>query len=202
MRPTATARQRRRRQAWMQQHVTRRPPRGCRRRAVLFLLPDSQQPAAGPVCSCVCVRAAQPRQRCGAVPTRVSSSSPWTFLSLSVRTFPSPVSPRGGRPAGAGADSFTLHTFSAALLDCYSEYSYEHSLVRLSLVVDVATRKTRQRRWSGRVAVVACEAEAGATPNSSSARAATARASREGRQQRPCRDALGLARRLPRCRFD
>lgn len=115
---------------------------------------------------------------------------------------PSPVSPRGGRPAGAGADSFTLHTFSAALLDCYSEYSYEHSLVRLSLVVDVATRKTRQRRWSGRVAVVACEAEAGATPNSSSARAATARASREGRQQRPCRDALGLARRLPRCRFD
>lgn len=190
--PTATARQRRRRQAWMQQHVTRRPPAGgCRRRAVLFLLPDSQQPAAGPVCSCVCVRAAQPRQRCGAVPTRVSSSSPWTFLSLSVRTFPSPVSPRGGRPAGAGADSFTLHTFSAALLDCYSEYSYEHSLVRLSLVVDVATRKTRQRRWSGRVAVVACEAEAGATPNSSSARAATARASREGRQQ----PAAALSRR-------
>lgn len=74
---------------------------------------------------------------------------------------PSPVSPRGGRPAGAGADSFTLDTFSAALLDCYSEYSYEHSLVRLSLVVGVATRKTRQRRRSGRVAVVACEAGQG-----------------------------------------
>lgn len=201
MRPTATARQRRRRQAWMQQHVTRRPPRGCRRRAVLFLLPDSQQPAAGPVCSCVCVRAAQPRQRCGAVPTRVSSSSPWTFLGLSVRTFPSPVSPRGGRPAGAGADSFTLHTFSAALLDCYSEYSYEHSLVRLSLVVDVATRKTGQRRRSGRVAVVACEAGAQG-PQQQQCPCCYCEASREGRQQRPCRDALGLARRLPRCRFD
>jgi hypothetical protein len=167
----------------------------------LFLLPDSQQPAAGPVCSCVCVRAAQPRQRCGAVPTRVSSPSPWTFLGLSVRTFPSPVSPRDGRPAGAGADSFTLHTFSAALLDCYSEYSYEHSLVRLSLVVDVATRKTGQRRRSGRVAVVACEAGAQG-PQQQQCPCCYCEASREGRQQRPCRDALGLARRLPRCRFD
>lgn len=123
--------------------------------------------------------------------------------SLSVRTFPSPVSPRGGRPAGAGADSFTLHTFSAALLDCYSEYSYEHSLVRLSLVVDVATRKTRQRRRSGRVAVVACEAGQGPPTAAVPVLLLRGRAERDGSsQQRPCRDALGLARGLPRCRFD
>lgn len=202
MRPTATARQRRRRQAWMQQHVTRRVSTSC------CFVSSSRQPTTGRRPGLLLRLRLRARgettseMRCRAVPTRVSSSSPWTFLTVCPYVGPSLVSPRDGRPAGAGADSFTLHTFSAALLDCYSEYSYEHSLVRLSLVVDVATRKTRQRRWSGRVAVVACEAEAGATPNSSSARAATARASREGRQQRPCRDALGLARRLPRCRFD
>lgn len=169
-----------------------------------FPTANNRPPArSAPASASACARRNHVRD---AVPCRADACFVFLSLdvsnSLSVRTFPSPVSPRGGRPAGAGADSFTLHTFSAALLDCYSEYSYEHSLVRLSLVVDVATRKTRQRRWSGRVAVVACEAEAGATPNSSSARAATARASREGRQQRPCRDALGLARGLPRCRFD
>lgn len=168
---------------------------------------SSRQPTTGRrpgLLLCLRARGATTSEmRCRAVPTRVSSSSPWTFLSLSVRTFPSPVSPRGGRPAGAGADSFTLHTFSAALLDCYSEYSYEHSLVRLSLVVDVATRKTRQRRRSGRVAVVACEAGQGPPTAAVPVLLLRGRAERDGSsQQRPCRDALGLARGLPRCRFD
>lgn len=170
-----------------------------------FPTANNRPPArSAPASASACARRNHVRD---AVPCRADACFVFLSLdvsnSLSVRTFPSPVSPRGGRPAGAGADSFTLHTFSAALLDCYSEYSYEHSLVRLSLVVDVATRKTRQRRRSGRVAVVACEAGQGPPTAAVPVLLLRGRAERDGSsQQRPCRDALGLARGLPRCRFD